>query len=194
MELPTELKKRGVHDVFHSSLLKIHLPNDDRLFPGRQDSQLEHGPKIEEEWAVDKILLHHSTKGDIPFKIKWEARNITWLPSYEISHLQVLKNYLDAHGVDDISQLPPGKGNPLVSDPQIFLDCIRFQLSTSRLHPEELLKCTANHSFFPESTYPMSLIPSPITNHHLVDLKIDLHCAIIDMGKRQQMPLNIAHP
>jgi hypothetical protein len=57
-----------VHDVFHSSLLKIHLPNDDRLFPGRQDSQLGHGPEIEEEWAVDKILSHHGTKGDIFFK------------------------------------------------------------------------------------------------------------------------------
>jgi hypothetical protein len=54
--------------VFHSSLLKIHLPNDDRLFPGRQDSQLGHGPEIEEEWAVDKILSHHGTKGDIFFK------------------------------------------------------------------------------------------------------------------------------
>ena len=34
LELPAHLKKRGVHDVFHSSLLRIHIPNDDRLFPG----------------------------------------------------------------------------------------------------------------------------------------------------------------
>jgi hypothetical protein len=34
LELPMHLKKRGVHDVFHSSLLRIHAPNDDRLFPG----------------------------------------------------------------------------------------------------------------------------------------------------------------
>jgi hypothetical protein len=28
VELPTHLKWRGVHDVFHASLLKIHKPND----------------------------------------------------------------------------------------------------------------------------------------------------------------------
>lgn len=34
LELPSNLKQRGVHDVFHASLLRIHHPNDDRLFPG----------------------------------------------------------------------------------------------------------------------------------------------------------------
>ena len=33
IELPSELKKRGIHDVFHASLLRIHHPSDDRLFP-----------------------------------------------------------------------------------------------------------------------------------------------------------------
>ena len=34
LELPPHLKRRGVHDIFHSSLQKIHVPNDDWLFPG----------------------------------------------------------------------------------------------------------------------------------------------------------------
>ena len=34
IELPSHLKQRGIHDVFHSSLLQIHTPNDDHLFPG----------------------------------------------------------------------------------------------------------------------------------------------------------------
>jgi hypothetical protein len=34
LELPSRLKQRGVHPVFHSSYLRIHIPNDDRLFPG----------------------------------------------------------------------------------------------------------------------------------------------------------------
>ena len=38
LELLVHLKRRGVHDVFHSSLLRIHVPNDDRLFPGRMDT------------------------------------------------------------------------------------------------------------------------------------------------------------
>ena len=38
MDLPASLKQRGVHNSFHISLLWIHYPNDDRLFPGRLDS------------------------------------------------------------------------------------------------------------------------------------------------------------
>ena len=34
IELPSHLKQRGVHDIFHASLLRIHEPNDDQLFPG----------------------------------------------------------------------------------------------------------------------------------------------------------------
>jgi hypothetical protein len=40
LELPANMKQRGVHDVFHASLLRVHIPNDDRRFPGRLDCQL----------------------------------------------------------------------------------------------------------------------------------------------------------
>jgi hypothetical protein len=30
LDLPANMKQRGVHDVFHSSLLRVHVPNDDR--------------------------------------------------------------------------------------------------------------------------------------------------------------------
>lgn len=33
IDLPASLRSRGVHDVFHASLLRIHKPNNDRLFP-----------------------------------------------------------------------------------------------------------------------------------------------------------------
>ncbi len=29
LELPSNLKSRGIHDVFHASLLRIHVPNND---------------------------------------------------------------------------------------------------------------------------------------------------------------------
>ena len=29
LELPANLQHRGIHDVFHSSLLRVHQPNDD---------------------------------------------------------------------------------------------------------------------------------------------------------------------
>jgi len=34
VDISARLKQRGIHDVFHASLLRIHVPNDDRLFPG----------------------------------------------------------------------------------------------------------------------------------------------------------------
>ncbi|KAF8808284.1 hypothetical protein BYT27DRAFT_7050766, partial [Phlegmacium glaucopus] len=58
LDLPSHLKQRGVHPVFHASLLRIHVPNDDRLFPGRMDTQLGTTPEADGEWAVDKILSH----------------------------------------------------------------------------------------------------------------------------------------
>ena len=32
VNLPNSLKQQGVHNVFHASLLRVHIPNDDRLF------------------------------------------------------------------------------------------------------------------------------------------------------------------
>ena len=59
IELPAELKRRGLHPVFHASLLRIHEPNDDRLFPGREIGQTISLSDPEPEWAVDKIGRAH---------------------------------------------------------------------------------------------------------------------------------------
>ena len=40
LELPHHLKWWGIHDIFHSSLLWIHNPNNDWLFPGKMDTQI----------------------------------------------------------------------------------------------------------------------------------------------------------
>jgi transposase InsO family protein len=36
LDLPAELKQRGLHLSFHVNLLWVHVPNDDRQFPGWQ--------------------------------------------------------------------------------------------------------------------------------------------------------------
>jgi hypothetical protein len=172
-----------VHDVFYSSLLRIHLPNNDRLFSGRKDSQLGHGPEVEEEWVIDEILSHHGAKGDTLFEIKWKAGDITWLPIHEILYLQVLKNYLDVHGVDKINQLPFKKGNPLVSDPQISLSSIEYQLSISRLPLAKLLKHTTNHHSFSTGIHSMPFFHNPVTICSLVNPEIDHHCYVINISK-----------
>ncbi|KAF9470999.1 hypothetical protein BDN70DRAFT_766601, partial [Pholiota conissans] len=99
LELPATLKQRGVHDVFHASLLRIHHANDDRLFPGRLDSQITGEGDPENEWAVDKILSHSGSKENAIFEIQWKAGDITWLPYSQIQDLQALPIYLDLLGV-----------------------------------------------------------------------------------------------
>ena len=99
LDLPPNLKRRGVHDVFHSSLLRIHIPNDDRLFPGRMDTQITGETATDNEWAVDCIKNHSGTKTDAIFEVHWKSGDITWLPYYQITHLQALTDYLDLIGV-----------------------------------------------------------------------------------------------
>jgi hypothetical protein len=124
LELSDRLKQRGVRDVFHSSLLREHIPNDDRLFPGRLDDQVGDAPDAEGEWAVDSILSHAGSKTDAIFEIKWKSGDVTWLPYYQITHLQSLTDYLDLLGQKDIRKLPEGMGKPPQGDPQIFLGFI----------------------------------------------------------------------
>jgi hypothetical protein len=116
------------------------VPNDDRLFSGRQETQLGNRPKLEEEWAVEEIISHCGMQGDTIFVIKWKTGNITWLPSHEVSHLQAFKNYLDVQGVKQIDQLPPGKGNCLSDNSQIVINLIEFKPNNTRLQPKKLLK------------------------------------------------------
>ena len=55
LELSKELKTRGIHDVFHASLLRPHVPNDDRRFPGRMPEQIPGFLDQQAEWAADAI-------------------------------------------------------------------------------------------------------------------------------------------
>ncbi|TFK49809.1 hypothetical protein OE88DRAFT_1601959, partial [Heliocybe sulcata] len=102
IELSAHLKSRGIHNVFHASLLRIHEPNDDRLFPGRMDTQViisDEEAMADLEWAVDKIISHKGKGRNSTFEVVWKAGDHTWLPYHEISHLATLKTYLDALGI-----------------------------------------------------------------------------------------------
>ena len=127
IDLPAHLKQRGVHNVFHAALLRIHIPNDDRLFLGRMDMQLALGKDSEGKWAVEKILAHSRSGKESVFQVQWKAGDITWLPHYQIVHLNVLPVYVNLLGVEDVSKLPKGQGTPPVDDPQIFVSFIALQ-------------------------------------------------------------------
>ena len=126
LDLPPHLKQRGVHDVFHTSLLREHIPNDNRLFPGRMGTQVGNTPETEGEWAVNRILSHAGSKEDSIFEIKWKSGDVTWLPHYQITHLQALTDYLDLLGINEITDLPSGSGQAPREDPQVFLETIFY--------------------------------------------------------------------
>jgi hypothetical protein len=74
LDLLANMKQRGVHDVFHSSLLRIHVPNDDQQFPGRLDCQL--GISLDDEtneWAVDWIVSHYECFSKALFEVLWKS-------------------------------------------------------------------------------------------------------------------------
>ncbi|KDQ26102.1 hypothetical protein PLEOSDRAFT_1026980, partial [Pleurotus ostreatus PC15] len=78
VELPPRLRQRGVHNAFHVSLLRVHVPSDDRLFPGRLDNQVaEDEGAAEPEWAVNRILSHQGSKAKALFKVEWTSGDIT---------------------------------------------------------------------------------------------------------------------
>jgi hypothetical protein len=124
IELPTPMKARGIRDSFHASLLRAHIPNDDRLFPGRQDDQLSWDETHAGEWAIERILSHAGSGENSVFEIKWTTGDTTWLSYDLISDLQGLTTYLDLLGINDISKLPKGDGKPPIDDPQVYLGTI----------------------------------------------------------------------
>ncbi|KAF7763831.1 hypothetical protein Agabi119p4_8368 [Agaricus bisporus var. burnettii] len=129
IKLPVDLRSRGVHDVFHSSLLRIHIPNDDRLFPGRSESQLmpvDESPGT--EWTAEKIMSHAGIGAEAIFEIRWKSGDVSWTGYDQIAGLTILEQYLEALGVRDIANLPLGRGQPPSEDPQVFLAFLNLEV------------------------------------------------------------------
>ena len=126
IDLPSSMKWHEVHDVYHSALLRIHHPNDNRLFPGRLDSHISNEIDPEGEWAVNSILSHYGSCEDALFEIKWRSGDITWMPYYQINGLQALVSYFEVLGINSVLELTTGKGKLPISDPQVFLGAIQF--------------------------------------------------------------------
>ncbi|KAL5476653.1 hypothetical protein ACEPAI_2839 [Sanghuangporus weigelae] len=80
--------------------------NDNRLFPGRDVSQVTN--------------LEDSTN-------EWKAGDHTWLPYKKVKHLEALNTYLEVLGVDSIENLPMGNDEPDTDDPQITVHTIRVE-------------------------------------------------------------------
>ena len=88
------------------------------------DTQIVGEGAGDDEWAVDCIKSHAGTKANAVFEVQWKSGDVTWLPYYQITHLQALTDYLDLLGVKRVSKLLPGSGQPPADDPQIFLGAL----------------------------------------------------------------------
>jgi len=173
IDLLDNLKQRGIHNVFHSSLLRIHIPNDDRLFPGRRDNQLEDLGGTNCEWAVDRILQHRGSHLDAEFEIQWTAGNKSWLPYREVSHLKALNDYFEAIGVTGIENLQR-TGDKDLSDedlqvsfghsaPHVFgahISCPSHQQKPTPHRPPQTHHTAGSHSTPSSWTQHSNLCPS----------------------------------
>jgi hypothetical protein len=104
--LSEELIKRGVNRSFHASLLRPHVPNDDRRFPGRLPIQIPGFGEKPEEWIVDRITTHHGRGTGSEFQVLWKAGDKLWATYREVAHLNALDRYCELMGVKDASELP----------------------------------------------------------------------------------------
>lgn len=104
LALPDELKQRGVHSTFHASLLRIHVPNDDRRFPGRQMHQVT-GLGKTDQWAVKRVVSHRGNGKKAYFEIEWSTGDRSWMPYHEVSHLNAFADYLEALDIPNIGSL-----------------------------------------------------------------------------------------
>jgi len=111
--------------VFHSSLLCIHVPNDDCLFPGCLDEQIPELGGTVCEWIVDKILSHQGSHSDAKFEILWTSGDKMWLPYGEIAHLRALTDYFEVLGINDITRLTDSNiGDVSDDDEDVTTGCI----------------------------------------------------------------------
>ena len=124
------------------------------------DTQVGNSPVTEGKWAVDQFLSHSGSGTNSIFKVKWASGDITWLPYYQVTHLQALTEYLNLVGVQKISQLPKGSGMPPLNNPQIFVGAI----SKTATDPDPL--AFKNHCYHPVKKHcPFSNPPSlPLTS------------------------------
>ena len=80
----------------------------------------------EELWAVERISKHTGSRQDAMFLVKWKGGDETWLLYHQVMKLTILRDYLDAVGVSDISQLTTGGARKIEGDEQVELGMVDF--------------------------------------------------------------------
>ena len=129
-----------MHNVFHSSLLRIHIANDNRLFPSRSEEQIPNIGGTGQEWAIEKILAHRGSHSDATFEVQWALGDRSWVPYRDLEHLRPLKEYFKVLGVDSVENLQGVSEASPSDDPQVSLGHMKFAVphSTHHIKPRSL--------------------------------------------------------
>lgn len=159
IELPREFRVRGVADVMHASKLRIHVPNDDRLFPGRLVSQVGEFEEQEPEWMVDRILSHTGSRENSTLEVRWKAGDVTWLPYSDVAHLNALVEYFETLGIERIGQLAEGGGE--IPEPESGDELIEGDLEVNFIFPLAIYSDDVEWGFFHSNSTFTSPIPLP---------------------------------
>ena len=85
--------------------MRIHIPNDDRLFPGRTASQLGLTDVFDTEWKVQQIIRHSGKGVQATFEVEWPTGDWTWIDYDTAKNLVVFDEYLETLGIQDITHL-----------------------------------------------------------------------------------------
>ncbi|CAG7850966.1 SubName: Full=Related to TY3B-TY3B protein {ECO:0000313/EMBL:CCA76064.1} [Serendipita indica DSM 11827] len=162
LELPDELRQRGIHNSFHASLLRFHVPNDDRKFPGRS---LQHvtGFGKPSHWPVDRIVSHYGTGKRAIFEVLWKSGDKSWEMYSTVKDLTALEAYCEAQGIGSVSNLRKGTGN-VPNDPQT-------RYTAASIKVDELLTTHAQ----------ANLLPSSYTRRSLCSTHLESTMSLSDM-------------
>ncbi|KAJ2917715.1 hypothetical protein MD484_g2704, partial [Candolleomyces efflorescens] len=180
LDLPRRMTSRGIHDVFHASLLRVHHRNDDQLFPGRIDNQIWEYPNEgrEKEFAIEKIVSHTGTGEHTLVQILWKDGVKSWLPYHKIDHLPVFTEYLDAMGVKNVTELGSLNSTSAEIDEQVELgelsadlsaDEIFIELATIEFEHQSIMSYQTSHSqpFYSSQHSPYN----PILDNYIENLR-----------------------
>jgi len=143
IEIPASMKQWGIHNVFHASLMYIHMANDDRLFSSFLDSQIVPVDQDSEpEWAADKITHHIGSGKSAMFQVLWKSGDESWVPYAQIRDLNLLDPYLEASDIEKLANMPGGISNP-PQDPQIYVGYLQLSedLNIADHSPSTLSYC-----------------------------------------------------
>jgi hypothetical protein len=107
LELPVALVARCITPTFHASLIKPHIPNDDKRFPHHYVlKHYDFGQEAKEEWFVDEIIAHQWQDASLELQVRWSLGDTTWEPLANCKQLEALDAYLELQGVISPKALP----------------------------------------------------------------------------------------